>query len=88
MATTAQIDLELRKVVKLYLEEFSGDGYSIGTFFAFAAQSLLSAPTESPIYLKREAEAYGHCVALAADQAWRVVETAKAMKRRPKKKKR
>jgi len=84
MATTAELDRRLEELVKLYLEEYEGDGYTVGTFFAFAARCLLSAPIGAPVYLHREAEAYGHCLALAADQAWRVVVTARALKKRTK----
>ena len=83
MATSEEIETLLGEAVKAYLAEFDCDGYTVGTFFAFAARALLSVPTGSPLWLQRESEAYGHCVALAAEQAWRVVEMAAAMKRNP-----
>lgn len=71
-----ELDRQLRELVKSYLAEYEGDGYTVGTFFAFAARVLLSVPLEAPIYLHREAAAYGRCIALVAEQAWQLIEQA------------
>lgn len=78
MATSSDIEVQLRKVVDLYLAEFSGEGYNVGTFFAFAARALLSVP-DSPLWLQRESEAYCRCLAFSAEQAWYVISMARSL---------